>query len=177
MKFAISLTLICCLLLLHFACKNTEPEEPLLPIPGPPTESTHFCANTNDIYKLWPDSFIVNNKGELYTLQQATVLDVSSDLQFALGTCDGKLALRAEATSSPLAVLVRTEEGVKKSAIAVASGNIYIRNVIAEADIARIIKREASEWVNFEMAMINFNQDTIQNNILAIRFEPEFQKP
>lgn len=176
MKFALSFFAICCLLYSMNSCNKKEPDYPN-PQPEPEPELLFACANSKDIYHVWPDTFFVNSDGKMYVTYEDKVADVSAGSQFALGTCEGKTLLRGEPLNSPLAVMVRTEEGKDKARIPVSSGNIYMQDVIAEEDLARVVKLHAGAKVNFEMAMTNANQDTIQSNTLTIIFEPDFQKP
>ncbi|MGJ1205517.1 hypothetical protein [Sphingobacterium lactis] len=167
------------LLLAMVSCKNQEPEFPK-PQPEPEPVTEYTCPKEGDIYRLWPDTIFINATGQMFSPAPdgKKIHDVPYDhSQFMLGTCQGKLLLRNKTINSPGAVKMRTEEGKAGDIIPIASGNIYLREIVSKEDIARVLALKDGGKADFEIALLNFRQDIIQTNTITFIHRADFKKP
>ncbi|MBD1427222.1 hypothetical protein [Sphingobacterium arenae] len=158
------------------SCSSIDPAPPK-PIIDPIVYVEFPCPQKDNIYKIWPDTILLNNKGEFYGKLGDDIFDLKYEYtEFALGTCEGKLDLRNKAINSPLAWSVKTDEGGKREHIPTRSGVLYVKEVFLQKDIDRILKFKSEEEVDFEVALLNFNQDTIQHSTIKLIYNPDFKK-
>ncbi|PRD52720.1 hypothetical protein [Sphingobacterium gobiense] len=158
------------------SCSSTDPTPPQ-PIIDPIAYVEFACPQEDNIYKIWPDTILLNNKGEFYGKLEENIFELKYEYaEFVLGTCEGKLDLRNKAINSPLAWSVKADAGGKSENIPTRSGVLYIKEVLLQQDIDRILKFKGEEEVDFKVALLNFNRDTIQSSTIKLIYKPDFKK-
>lgn len=166
------------LIFLNACSKSEKPEFPPPPEPQPHIE--YPCPKEDDIYRLWPDTILVNSKEQLFSFDTngEKLHDVLYDFsQFMLGTCTGKLEVRNEIINMPFAIKVKANNGQVSNLIPLNQGNIYLKTILSKQDITRITTLNNEEMEHYEIAILNFKRDTIQTNIVTFVNRPDFNTP
>ncbi|MGX5688666.1 hypothetical protein [Arcticibacter tournemirensis] len=140
--------------------KRPDPEPPVI----------FQCPKDGDIYKLIVDTIIFNRKGELYitnghqiTFEYATI---------PLGVCAKTADFYGTARYSPMAAIVKTDEGKTREMIWDRNG--YIKNMILPEDIERFLTFTDGKKISFELSLLNFNHDIIQTSSMTIIYRERF---
>jgi len=157
-------------------------ESHIIPAPPAPRVVTHYeCPKEGDIYKFIIDTFVFNEKVKLFTTfydnkgDTTAVLPLDYDIaSIPLGVCAKTADLCGKAKYSPLAAKIKNDEGISRSIIWDRNGNIS--DIIAPEDIKRIQKFPNNKKVTFEVALLDFNGDTIQTSPVVIMFNKDFPK-
>ena len=164
-------------LLTMSACHKEEPQ--FIPAPPDPPAPNYFeCPNDNDIYGLLFDTMVFNSKAELYGIYDTEPLKMIKlnyqlDITMALVPCAQTLDQFGRPINSPSLVKVETDEGKLRDAFW-KSGGLYVRDVILQEDIDRILTFPDGKAIEFNMALLNFKSDTIQTIPVTIMYKEKF---
>lgn len=161
---------------LSLAVVSCNDEEPLFPKsqPAPEPYTEHTCPKEGDVYKIFPDTIILNKKG-IYanidgSLQQLHYEDGSS---FALMTCKGKFQDRNNASNSPLSWEIGAGKQEKRDTVYATQGTIKINQLLLPKDVDRILKLEDGKKIEYGISLLNFDQDTIQSGTVTVIYRKD----
>jgi len=166
------------LLLAVASCNDVEPINPEPePFPGPLIE--YACPNEGDIYKVFPDTMVVNKNG-LYVKVDDKYHKVPykdpHGMSFGLFTCEGKIDELADAANSPLSWEIARSENKVRDTVYATSGSILINQLLLPKDVQQISKFEDGQMMEYEVALLNFNQDTIQTSNTVVQYLKDVQE-
>ncbi|MGJ1412302.1 hypothetical protein ACR78Z_21770 [Sphingobacterium thalpophilum] len=165
---------------LFLAVASCNDEEPLFPKPQPEPEPyvEHTCPKAGDIYKIFPDTVFVNKDG-LYIMLgnklQRLHYDIESSPSFALMTCEGKFHDSNNAVNSPLSWEIKTGEQEGRDTVYATQGTININQLLLPKDVDRILEFEDGEKMEYGVALLNFNRDTIQASTITVIYKQDLQ--
>jgi hypothetical protein len=156
------------------SCKEPEPIDPR-PQPEPEPSVSYACPKDADIYKIFPDTFLVNEKGIYIKLNDGLRrlrYDDASSVSFALFTCDGKIHDRNKAINSPLSWEIKRGSAGRDTIYATAGG-IRLNQLLLTKDVDKILTFKDGEKIGYDVALLNFNQDTIQANTITFIYKKD----
>lgn len=175
MKRKLELLFLSLLFLTIVSCHDKEREFPK-PQPEPELYVEYVCPKAGDIYKIWPDTFLFNKKSEIYALEGDKMYAYNS-AAFMLGTCEGEFHERNKAVNSPLSWEIKTGKEDERDTVWATRGTIYLKQILFMDDIDRILEFKDGEKMDYDVALLNFNKDTIQENTITFIYKPDLQKP
>jgi len=157
------------------ACKQPEPIYPT-PQPEPEPFVSYPCPKEGDIYKIFPDTFLVSETG-LYVKVNDNLrrlrFDDASTVSFALFTCDGKFNDRNKAINSPLSWEIKRKNTAIRDTVYANAGAITLNQLLLTKDVDQILTFKEGEKMDYDVALLNFNQDTIQANTITFIYKKD----
>lgn len=159
------------------SCKRDKPPFPA-PQPKPEPYKEYTCPKAGDIYKVFPDTFFVHKDG-LYILLENKLrrlhYDDKESPSFALFTCEGKFKDRNKVVNNPLLWEIREREQQKRDTVYATSGVIKINQLLLPKDVGRILAFEDGQRMEYDVALLNFGQDTIQTNTITFIYKKDLK--
>jgi hypothetical protein len=158
-------------ILLAISCKKSNPIIRVDP-PKPEVSVVYECPNDGDIYRIFIDTLIINNKGEVYTTDSTKLT-----FQYAgipLGVCEKTRDLYGTAKYSPLSAKVKTAGGIIREFYWDRNG--YFKQVITAEEMEQLRTAEEGEKMVFELSLLNFSKDTIQTTPITFIHKGEFSE-
>lgn len=160
------------------AITSCHDEEPLFPKPQPTPEPyvEHTCPESGDIYKIFPDTLFVNKKG-VYVKSEDNLhhLHYEGSSSFALMTCEGKFHDRNKAVNNPTSWEIKIGEQENRDTVYATQGTIKINQLLLPKDVDRILEFDDGGKIEYGVALLNFNRDTIQASTITIIYQQDLQ--
>jgi len=157
------------------SCKESEPIDPT-PQPEPEPSVSYVCPKKGDIYKIFPDTFLVNETGLYIKINdnlRRLPYDDAGTVSFALFTCDGKFNDRNKAINSPLSWEIKKQNTATRDTVYANAGTIALNKLLLTKDVDQILTFKDGEKMSYEVALLNFNQDTIQANTITFIYKKD----
>ena len=162
---------------LFLAVASCNDDEPLFPKiqPEPEEYVEYACPKAGDIFKIYPDTLYVGESG-VYTTNLYQ-LHYEGSSSFALLTCEGKFSDRNKAVNSPLSWEIKTGDQEKRDTVYATQGTINIKQLLLPRDMDKILEFEDGEKMDYDVALLNFDRDTIQASTITIIYKQDLQQP
>src|SRR5690606_36286770 len=92
---------------------------------------------------------------------------------FAVFTCEGKFHDRNKPINSPLSWAIKREKQTERDTVYATQGVIKIDQLIPTEDVKKILEFADGEKMDYGVALLNFNQDTIQASTITLIYSAE----
>lgn len=92
---------------------------------------------------------------------------------FAVFTCEGKFHDRNKPINSPLSWAIKREKQTERDTVYATQGVIKIDQLIQTEDVKKILEFADGEKMEYGVALLNFNQDTIQASTITVIYKED----
>lgn len=143
------------------------------PQPEPDPYVEYACPKAGDIYKIFPDTLFINKSGVHIMVENKLEPLHAETSSFTLATCEGKFHDRNETINSPLSWAIKRGEQTEHDIVYATQGVVKIDQLIQTEDVKKILEFADGEKMEYSVALLNFNQDTIQANTITVIYKDD----
>lgn len=157
------------------AMASCSDEAPFIPNPQPEPDPyvEYTCPKAGDIYKIFPDTLFINKSGIHVMIENKLEPLHYETSSFAVFTCEGKFHDRNKPINSPLSWAIKREKQTERDTVYATQGVIKIDQLIQTEDVKKILEFADGEKMEYGVALLNFNQDTIQASTITVIYKED----